>query len=118
MSQFDNVVMDQTGPTPTPPPPSPSVRYYNVSGAGSAQFNGKFVSVAGGQFKSTTCASCVLYKYGGIWRLALSGVGGDVEHPNELVYVAGESSKLPPLTGWTVANDGNAPAPTLSAGTP
>ena len=105
-------------PGPAPPAPSPGGRYYNVSGAGSAQFNGKFVPSSGGQFKSTTNGSCVLYAYGGVWRLAVAGhaVAGEQERPNEVVYLAGEPSKLPPLTGWTVAS-GRAPAPTLRVGT-
>jgi hypothetical protein len=114
---FDQVVHVPLAPPP-PPPPRPGGRYYNVSGAGSAQLNGQYVSAAG-QYKSTTCANCLLYAYGGTWRLALAGhaARAEQERRNELVYVAGAPSKLPPLAGWTVATGGKAPAPTLSAGT-
>ena len=54
---------------------------------------------------------CSLYAEGGVWRLAVYG------NAQTLQYVAGsDSGGAPPLTGWTVAVAGKAPAPTLKAG--
>jgi hypothetical protein len=88
-------------------PVGPTPQYYNVSGAGSADWNGQYVPSKGtyGGYASTTCSTCMLYSYGGVWRLAHS----------ELFYVDGQESSLPTLTGWTVAN-GTAPAPTFTRG--
>lgn len=114
-SRFDQIV--HLPPPPAPPGPSP--RYYNVSGAGAARWNGKYIRTASGMdidqsplYKSTSksCADCSLYSNGGTWRLAVEG--------KELFYVASQESTLPPLpaSDWTVAEGGVAPSPTLVAG--
>ena len=93
--------------------------YYNVSGAGAARWNGKYIRTSAStgraqppQYKSTSksCADCSLYSNEGTWRLAVEG--------EELFYVASQASTLPPLSasGWTVAQGGVAPAPGLVAG--
>eukprot|EP00039_Didymoeca_costata_P000628 m.46563 g.46563 ORF g.46563 m.46563 type:complete len:674 (+) comp10386_c0_seq2:163-2184(+) len=100
-----------SGPPPGPPP----AKWYNVTGAGTAAWNGQYVPRSDGIFYNTNpnCAKspnepCALYSEGRTWRLAYHGV--------ELEYVAGEESgSAPPLTGWQLAN-GSAPAPTLIAG--
>ena len=117
-------------PKPPPPPPGPSPLYYNISGAGSDEWNGHYVRQEGqegnarqgryrggyggyGGYHSTTCPAskpCPLYPYDGTWRLAVPG--------KELFYEATEASgNAPPLlpAGWTDL-DGNAPAPSLVAG--
>ena len=110
---FDQIVhvprTPPSPPNPPHPPAPPRTPYYNVSGAGSTQFNGQFVrSAVAGHFESATCKGCMLYVYAGVWRLATARPRA----PNKLMYVADGPSKSPPLTGWTVAN-GTAPAPTL-----
>lgn len=94
------------------PSPSPLPPYYNVTGAGSASWNGQYVRQRVGDQDlytavSSTCSNCQLYASKGVWRLAI--------HGKELMYVASGPSEHPPLSGWVVAN-GSAPAPTLSAG--
>ena len=100
------------GPPGKKPPPKPDRAYYNVSGAGSAAWNGHYVfSNDSGQYQSTSCATCALYEYGGVWRLAISG--------HELFYVATVSSRDPPLSAseWRAWN-GSQPTPSLVAGPP
>ena len=83
--------------------------YYNVSGAGSALWNGQYVRSDGKGlvFESTTCPRCSLYAYDDAWRLAIVG--------KELFYTNETPDALPPASGWQPAN-GTAPAPTLTAG--
>ena len=109
-------------PTPPPTPPVKRALYFNVSGAGSAEWNGQYSLTAqtyDGQRiyerVDKDCpngGTCSLYSYGGVWRLASVG--------HELFYTAdGPSAERggaqPPLTGWMVDN-GTAPAPSLTAG--
>ncbi len=99
------------GPPGANPAP-PGVQYYNVTGAGSAEFNGQFHN-AGSTYNGLpqycgASAAC-LYSEGGVWRLAFQG--------RELFYVANAASTTPPLTGWHCAN-GTAPAPSLISGPP
>jgi hypothetical protein len=106
-------------PKPQPPTPAPadSPLYYNVSGAGLAEWNGQYArahdeSQMGLQYLSTNpaCSRCALYSNGDMWRLAISGV--------EVYYVASAASALPPTAanGWEVGQGGKAPAPMLVAG--
>ena len=96
--------------------------YFNVSGAGSAGWNGQYLlteQTYGGQRMyarvDKSCpngGTCSLYSSGGVWRLASFG--------QELFYTAdGPSAERggaqPPLTGWTIDN-GTTPAPSLTAG--
>eukprot|EP01047_Picozoa_sp_COSAG01_P024833 COSAG01_NODE_1549_length_9945_cov_568.576376_7_plen_165_part_00 len=92
-----------------PPPPGPMSQYYNVSGAGSAPWNGQYLRVpeSPGTFRSTSCSECSLYAQADIWRLAIRG--------KELLYSNDVASGTPPLTGWK-CDDGKSPAPTLAAG--
>eukprot|EP01052_Picozoa_sp_SAG31_P050289 SAG31_NODE_11409_length_1034_cov_1.281283_1_plen_151_part_00 len=105
-----NQIIHLPGP---PAPPGPSPPYYNVSGAGSIDWNGQYIRVRGSEsslmYKSTskTCSNCSLYSNGGTWRLAIRG--------KELFYVAPQPSALPPLAGWGV-DVGKRPAPHLAAG--
>ncbi len=96
---------------PGPPPANPPL-YYNVSGAGDAEWNGQYKIEKSSdgtlQYRSTTCSKCELYAYDGIWRLAVMG--------HELYYETLSYSALPPKTGWTVSDGGVAPAPTLVDG--
>jgi hypothetical protein len=103
------------------PPPTPHVArpaYYNVTGAGSAAWNGQYKlsssSYEGSVLYQSTSSSCPnsmkcsLYALGGVWRLASLG--------RELWYVASsKTGATPPLSGWALKN-GTAPAPTLVAG--
>ena len=133
---------------PSPPPSPPNADYYVVNGAGSSDWDGKYLptdaatlemfadldaqqisdapaesnadfgenGAAAGHTMYTNAACteklgtvCALYSWSGVWRLA--------ELDKKLYYVAGTSSgSAPPLTGWTVAVGGAAPAPTLKAG--
>ena len=99
-------------PSPTPPPANlPS--YYNVTSAGTTQWNGKYVHAASGalEYHSTSCASCALYEYQGVWRLAVQG--------KDIVYQANQPSGLPPNNpdAWSLGS-GKAPLPRLSPGPP
>ena len=88
--------------------PPPHVKHeYRVSGAGSDDWNGRYVfNGESGRHESTSCPHCSLYSYGGVWRLAIVG--------RTLYYVATIRSHEPPLmpSEWTAAN-GSLPAPTL-----
>ena len=113
------------GRAPHPPPPK-GPAFYSVSGAGSAEWNGKYVPGGGpyGGYHSTTCATCFLYAMDGVWRFGIVG--------KELMYEATERSPLPPLApaGWKIKDcmergpdllrvgpcHGIAPAPSLKAG--
>lgn len=100
-----------TGP-PTPPPP-PAPKWYNVSGAGSQEWNGRYSLTGqhadGRAVYSNPSGNRSLYSYASTWRLGIEG--------HEIYYVAGSPTPgfSPPLSGWTVAN-GTAPAPVLIAG--
>lgn len=102
-----------TGPSPSPPAPvGPVPRYYNVTGAGAADWNGQYVlegSFKGHpQYHNDRNVLHGLYLDKGAWRLAIRG--------REVFYVAPPPrSSLPVLTGWTVAS-GTAPPPVLVAG--
>ena len=100
-----------SGP-PTPPAP-PAPLWYNVSGAGTREWNGQYRltgqhadgrAVYGGPSDNR-----MLYSYANTWRLGIEG--------HEIYYVAGNPTTglSPPLSGWTVAN-GTAPPPVLTAG--
>jgi hypothetical protein len=110
---FGQRVHGPPGKNPPPLPPAGVPSYYNVSGAGSAEWNGQYLyaTLSGGspKYQSTACSSCALYQLGGVWRLAVEG--------KELVYVATLQSPQPPLSpsDWSAAN-GSRPAPTLLAG--
>ena len=124
-------------PTPPPTPPLPTAKYYDVTGAGSAAWNGRYTLVAGAPNPTGAAApaaaaapvaavytmaskdcpngeACALYGYQGVWRLASQG--------KEVFYTAdapgtATGGSQPPLAGWREA-DGAAPAPTLAAGPP
>ena len=106
VSQFKQIIHQ---PAP-PPPPGPIAQYYNVSGAGSAQWDGQYLRVpeSPGTFRSTSCSVCSLYAQTDIWRLAIRG--------KELIYSNDAASGTPPLTGWHTDDDGKSPAPRLVAG--
>ena len=102
------------------PAPIPTAQYYNVSGAGSAAWNGHYTLAPDSEGAVYTMASagcpngeaCSLYSYQGVWRLASQG--------KEVFYTAdgpgaATGSSQPPLVGWRALN-GAAPAPTLAAG--
>lgn len=94
-------------PHKRPPPPPPHKKpFYNVSGAGSAAWNGHYV-YSGGTYKSTTCSVCSLYTYGGVWRLATYG--------QSIYYEAALRSQDPPLasSSWKAVS-GVLPAPSLA----
>ena len=111
-----NVFKQSIGP-PSPTPPADWPKYYNVSGAGSASWNGQYGqngSQKGAPIYTKEGTAQSLYRLGA-WRLGISG--------KQLMYVAGgagASDGLPPLTGWAVAtghlHNGTAPAPALAAG--
>lgn len=104
--------------TPAPTPHVPRPKYYNVTGAGDAVWNGQY-AMSSKSWKgepeyisaATNCPNkrpCSLYSNDGVWRLA--------SFKKELFYTAGKpSGATPPLSGWVVAN-GTAPAPALTAG--
>lgn len=109
-------------PGKNPPPPSPPyASYYNVTGAGSSEWDGMYQAVAADGskegsgdpvYRSVSCSHCSLYTWDGTWRLAVQGV--------ELYYVAAHKTGAwegPPLAAseWEVAN-GTSPAPALAAG--
>lgn len=97
------------GPPGGPPPGPPGPAYYNVSGAGSANFDGHYSASGTYDGRTQYCSTppACLYSEGGVWRIAIQG--------RELFYVADGASEEPPLSGWVCAN-GSAPAPTLVAG--
>jgi len=67
-----------------PPKPGPTAIYYNVSGAGSPEWNGHYKRTTEqyGGYVSESCPTCALYSFGGEWRFAVEG--------RELFYVATE----------------------------
>ena len=108
----------QTIHVPSPPPaPTPVAPYFDVSGAGSAVWNGRYAlgSDADGDPTYTLAAPgcpngrpCSLYAYDGAWRLASLG--------KAIFYDTTTSAgNQPPLTGWLPV-DGDSPGPTLAAG--
>eukprot|EP00040_Diaphanoeca_grandis_P027150 m.153873 g.153873 ORF g.153873 m.153873 type:complete len:638 (+) comp30857_c1_seq3:113-2026(+) len=111
---LQSVFKQTTGGSPAPPPPSgPVPTYYNVTQAGSTDWNGQYVH-NGTKFGRTPYYVSLaqpthsLYKDKDAWRLAILGT--------EIEYVAVEGDgSLPPLTGWSVSN-GTAPPPVLIAG--
>ena len=103
-------------PTPAPPTPTPSkcaasaFSTVTVRNAGTAAVNGVYKKTSQQsdgfpifQFDATH----TLYRYGGKWRLGLSGHG--LTYENTVPNADG-----PPQTGWVVAPSGSAPTPTLS----
>lgn len=105
------------GPVPHPPVPIPS--YYNVTGAGSSDWNGQYrlETSADGypRYRSTANPQHEIYmetedvSMKNKWRLAIYGA--------ELFYTAGTTAdSIPPLTGWVVASGGAPPAPQLVVG--
>ena len=113
--QFDQAL--RWGGPPVPPPaPKDVPKYYNVTGAGSADWDGQYAVNTGNTYygltyTQTTNTQHSLYAYQSMWRLAVEG--------KELFYAATTPSSLPPSTGWTVAAvgaKGVAPAPKLAAG--
>ena len=94
-------------PHPRPPPAPHKEPFYNVSGAGSAEWNGLYAYVSAGRYKSTTCPFCSLYTFGGVWRLAKYG--------QAIYYEATIRSPDPPFASkqWRAA-DGLQPTPSLT----
>lgn len=106
-------------------PPMEAPRWFVVTGAGSASWNGHY-SLLEGDRESAELGSFPVYEQDsnqshtiycdpalGGWRIAVHSVG--------LAYVAtgaGRDGPLPPLMGWSETEDGigAAPAPTLVAG--
>ena len=103
---------------PSPPPaPTPVAPYFDVSGAGSAVWNGRYAlgTDADGDPTYTLAAPgcpygepCSLYAYEGAWRLASPG--------KAIFYDTTTSAgNQPPSSGWLPV-DGDSPGPTLAAG--
>ena len=111
-----NQIIPPPKPQPPPPPPADCPQYYNVSGAGLANWNGQYKRDTRPHVElrylstNSECSSCALYANGETWRLAIEG--------KELFYVAAMPSSLPPSAAaqWRVGAAGKAPSPRLVAG--
>jgi hypothetical protein len=96
------------------PPSGPIPKYYNVTGAGGASWNGQYVhtgSAFSAPLFTKKSSDHALYRDSGAWRLAIKGT--------VLAYTAsgpGKDGGLPPLANWLVASGHVAPAPALLAG--
>ena len=111
-----NQIIHLPKPQPPPPPPADCPQYYNVSGAGLANWNGQYKRDTRPHVElryfstAAECPACALYSNSGTWRLAIEG--------KELFYEAATPSALPPsaATQWRVAAGGKAPSPRLAPG--
>jgi hypothetical protein len=111
-----NQIIHLPKPQPPPPPPADCPQYYNVSGAGLANWNGQYKRDTRPHVElrylstNSECSSCALYANGKTWRLAIEG--------KELFYVAAMPSSLPPSAAaqWHVGAAGKSPSPRLVAG--
>lgn len=90
-------------------PSGPAPAYYNVTGAGSSDWNGIYRSQGNHSrvYNLDSNPKHQLYSYGGSWRLAIMG--------KSIFYETLEMSPLPPLSGW-IADNGKLPVPSLTAG--
>ena len=133
-SKFHQIIhINGSSPSPPSPPAGPTPAYYNVTGAGTAAYNGQYrrqgatpTAETSLRYTSTNaaCEGCAIYTLQGVWRIAVNG--------KELGYVApGVQPALPPVVGWTACPNGSeqseagatsapcngvSPAPALIAG--